>query len=37
VLLGDVTDQERGVGVAVDAVEVGGDVDVADLAVLERS
>ena len=35
VLLGDVTGQERGVGVAVHAVDVGGDVDVDDVAVLD--
>src|SRR5690606_3446037 len=33
-LLGDLTGQERGVGVAVHAADVGGDVDVADVTVL---
>jgi len=36
-LLVNVADQERRVRVAVDAVDVGGDVDVADVAVLEAS
>ena len=36
VLLGDVAGQEGGVGVAVHAVDVGGDVDVDDVAVLDH-
>ena len=36
VLLGDVAGQERRVGVAVHAVDVGGDVDVDDVAVLDH-
>ena len=35
VLLGDIAGQKRGVGVTVHAVDVGGDVDVDDVAVLE--
>ena len=36
VLLGHVPRQERGVGVAVDTVDEGGDVDVDDVAVLDH-
>ncbi len=36
VLLGDVAGQERGVGVAVHAVDVGRDVDVDDVAVFDH-
>ena len=35
-LLVDVADEERGVGVAVDTTDVGGDVEVHDVAVLHR-
>ena len=33
----DIADKEREVGVSVDAVDVGGDVDVADIAILDHS